>query len=152
MSPRVFLILPAVVPFALDVALTLWGQSAAYWAGAYDQAAEMAPVGRALLQTHPLAFAAAAVGYAGLFSLAIRFLPGWMALWISLGYLIAHTSGANSWLIHQDVRLEALHNAAMSGFAALCYSLCFRRRQRPSTSRGPGEANAGAARPDAAQR
>ncbi|HEV7280115.1 MAG TPA: hypothetical protein VGN57_07885 [Pirellulaceae bacterium] len=152
MSPRVFLILPAVVPFALDIALTLWGQPAEYWAGSYSHAAEMAPVGRALLQYHPLAFVAAAIGYAGLFSLAIRFLPGWIALWLSLGYLLAHTSGANSWLIYQDVRLEALHNVGMSGFAALCFSLYFRRSRIPKVAGKADEAGGIQPRPDVAER
>lgn len=152
MSPRVFLILPAAVPFAFDVALTLGGQPAAYWAGDYDQASEMAPVGLALLRYHPLAFAAAAIGYAALFSLAIRFLPAWMALWISLGYLIAHTSGANSWLIYQDVRLEAVHNIAASGFAALCYSLYFRRSRDPQRPSNPSDAAAAEPRPDSSER
>ena len=60
MSPRVYLIVPALAAFVIDVALTLWGQPREYWNGDYGVAQEMAPVGFALLAHHPLAFVLAA--------------------------------------------------------------------------------------------
>lgn len=152
MSPRVYLIVPALAAFVIDVALTLWGQPREYWNGDYGVAQEMAPVGFALLAHHPLAFVLAAAGYAILFSLAIRFLPGWLALWLSLGYLVAHSSGANSWLLYVDVRLEALNNGVAAGLAALCYSAYFRRIWSDRLRLKADERSAKAPLPDAAER
>jgi hypothetical protein len=122
-------VLPALVPFSIDIAATLIGQSKEYWQGDYSQVLEQTPIGLRLLQLHPLAFLAAAVVYAVTIATAIRWLPVTIAVWISLGYLIAHTSGVNSWIAwhpHHAI-LEPLHNMGASGFAAWCYLRYFRR-------------------------
>jgi hypothetical protein len=89
---------------------------------------ERAPVGMYLLQFHPLTFVVAAVAYALAIMVAIRWLPLAIAFWISLGYLIAHTTGVNSWIAWhpQHAILEPLHNVCVSAIAAWSYLRYFR--------------------------
>jgi hypothetical protein len=130
---RIYLVLPAVVPFAIDAALTLIRQPADYWQGNFWLANESAVVGLYLLQWHPLAFAAASLVYATGFAAAIRYLPEPIARWLSFGFLIAHSSGINSWLQYHYI-LEPIHNCLAALFAAWCYSAYFRRIGRAEHS------------------
>jgi hypothetical protein len=127
---RRYLVAACVVPFAVDVTCTLWGQSADYWQGNRAIVNESTWVGFRLLQAHPLIFAAASMLYAIGFSLLIRFLPRPLALWLSFGFFVAHTSGVNSWLGYHAIG-EPLHNALAAGWGAYCYSHYFRSRGFP---------------------
>lgn len=124
-DPRWILAVPAVAAFGVDVTLTLLGQSPQYWNGEYFAANEGAPVGLFLLRMHPTAFLFGAWAYAAGVSTLIRYLPHALALWLSLGFLIAHTSGVNSWLYSKPY-WEPVHNTIGAALAAYCYAIYFR--------------------------
>ncbi len=124
---RWLLILPPLFEFVADIVFTLQGQPASYWEGHTSNALEANPVGLYLLGWHPGAFLTCAIAYALFFSAAIAWLPEFWAFWISLGLLIAHASGTNSWLLMQGSWWEGLHNTLAAAVAAICYRAYFIR-------------------------
>jgi hypothetical protein len=82
----------------LDGGLTLLGQPDGYWAGEFARATEWNPLGRRLLLLHPLAFALALLGWAGLVSAAALLLPARAARALTLLVQVGHTCGAATWL------------------------------------------------------
>jgi hypothetical protein len=87
----------------LDGGLTLQGQPDAYWAGQYDWAVELNPLGRWPLQAHPAWFAAALLCWALAFCSAILYLPDNLARPFSFAVQFGHTLGAASWLARLGV-------------------------------------------------
>lgn len=91
-----------VAPLVLcstDAALTLAGQAAAYWSGAYHRVNEASPTFHHLLTIHPAAFAAGIAAWMAIFLCLIILLPDTLALIVSLVVTIGHATGAATWLI-----------------------------------------------------
>jgi hypothetical protein len=83
----------------LDSALTLGGQSAAYWAGNYSRVNEASPTFHQLLAYHPLAYFAGQAGWILVFTLMILLMPQTLALMTSIAVTLGHTLGAASWFV-----------------------------------------------------
>jgi mannose/fructose/N-acetylgalactosamine-specific phosphotransferase system component IIC len=124
---RRYLIAAALLPFGVDIICTLGGQSATHWQADYAVPNESNAVGFRLLALHPMLFVGGAVLYAMGIALAIRYLPAWLAVWLSFGYFVAHTSGVNSWLGYHAIG-EPIHNMLAAGWGAYCYWCYFRQR------------------------
>jgi len=92
------LCLPPLVFCTFDAGITLFGQSAAYWAGAYGCVREGSPTPNHLLQIHPTAFATGILVWEMLFVVAILLLPDVLALILSIAVTFGHTAGAATWL------------------------------------------------------
>jgi hypothetical protein len=92
------LCVPPILLSGLDGALTLTGQSSAYWAGDRAQVNELSPTFHWLLTVHPLAFVAGWVVWVLVFVGLILLLPKMLALTASLAVTTAHEWGASSWL------------------------------------------------------
>jgi hypothetical protein len=92
------LCLPALVFCALDAGLTLFGQSAAYWAGEYRCVSEGSPIPNHFLQFHPIAFAIGILLWAMLFVIIILLMPDVLALIVSIVVTFGHVWGASTWL------------------------------------------------------
>ncbi len=95
---RLWLVLPPLLVCLADQVVTLSGQPAEYWAGATLHAREGSPPALWLLQQHPLAYIAAAAGYALGFSVAIILLPRLLAQTLAVGLVLGHAWGTASWL------------------------------------------------------
>ena len=102
---RAWLCLPFLVLFAVDVAVTLHGQSPAYWAGDYVDANEGFPIFAAALAAHPLAFIGLCALWGAIFSLIIVAAPARIAEITSLALINGHTWGAMTWLVY-DLQLN----------------------------------------------
>lgn len=85
---------------AADGALTLGGQSAAYWAGQRDATNELSPMFHALLVVHPAAFAAGIAGWMAVFVTAIVIAPPALASVFSMAVALGHAMGAITWLVN----------------------------------------------------
>jgi hypothetical protein len=96
---RAWLCIGPVFFCLLDGVLTLLGQSDAYWNGQYEQARELNPLGLWPLQQHPALFAAALLGWVGVFGTAIFCLPSNLARPLAFAVQFGHTLGAASWLV-----------------------------------------------------
>ncbi len=90
------LCLPPVAFGLLDATLTLAGQPAAYWGGAYAQVAEASPTFNHLLAMHPLAFVAGILAWMAVF---VGILPDTLALIACIAVTLGHTVGAATWLL-----------------------------------------------------
>jgi hypothetical protein len=95
------LCLSPLVFYALDNGLTLFGQSAEYWAGNYRCANEASPTFNHLLQIHPAAFLAGTLLWAAMFVAVILLLPAFLALITSIVVTFGHTLGAATWLMYR---------------------------------------------------
>jgi hypothetical protein len=93
------LALPPVAFCALDMSLTLWGQSAEYWAGNYSHVNEVSPTLNSLLQISPVAFIVGCVSIALLGVTTILLLPEGLALITSIAGVLGGTYGASTWLL-----------------------------------------------------
>jgi hypothetical protein len=93
------LCLPPIVFCTLDGALTLLGQSEAYWAGMRHTANELSPTFHQLLMVHPWAAVAGFLAWMAIFVGVILLLPGMLALSMSIAVTIGHTAGACTWLV-----------------------------------------------------
>ncbi|RIK81889.1 MAG: hypothetical protein DCC67_07790 [Planctomycetota bacterium] len=93
------LCLPPLALAVLDGALTLAGQSEAYWAGDYRQVNEMSPTFHHLLTSHPLAFAVGFAAWMAVFVGLILLLPATLALLVAIAVTFGHTAGAATWLL-----------------------------------------------------
>jgi len=98
-SRRGFLfVVPVIVPGAVDALLTLAGQPSEYWSGNFSASREWNPLGRILLQQHPLLFAGIAFAWVGLVSLAILRLPLRLAAVLSFVVMLVHALCGACWL------------------------------------------------------
>jgi hypothetical protein len=93
------LCLPPLAFSVLDGSLTLIGQSAEYWAGAYARVNESSPTFNHLLAAHPLAFAAGLLGWMAVFVGIILLLPDTFALVVSIAVTLGHAVGAATWVL-----------------------------------------------------
>lgn len=93
------LCLPPLAFSAFDGFLTLAGQSAEYWNGAYEQVNEASPKFHQLLAIHPLAFAAGLCTWMFVFVGAILLVSDTIALILSIAVTFGHTVGAATWLL-----------------------------------------------------
>jgi len=115
MLRRVRLWVAPVCFCAVDAAVTLAGQSPAYWSGERVEAWEANPVGLWLLWLHPLAFAAGAVASMELYVLLLERLPRNLARLASFVILFLHALGAATWF----VRLGAVGYVVAAGWLLL---------------------------------
>jgi hypothetical protein len=92
------LCLPPLLFSTFDAGITLYGQSAAYWAGEYHWALEGSPTPNHLLQIHPLAFALGILAWQMLFVVAILLLPDVLSLIACIAITFGHTACAATWL------------------------------------------------------
>ena len=99
---RGWLLLPAVVVYAVDVGLTLAGQDAAYWQGDYSLAIEGNPLAYPLLAHSPWLFIGAALVWAVLFSTVILLWRHRAAEWLAVLNTVGHTFGGACWLARLD--------------------------------------------------
>lgn len=93
------LCLPPLAFSVLDNALTLAGQSAEYWGGAYDWVNEASPTFNHLLATHPLAFVGGVFAWMAVFVGIILLLPDTLALVVCIAVTLGHTVGSATWLL-----------------------------------------------------
>jgi hypothetical protein len=91
-------VVPAAL-IALDVGLTLAGQSPDYWRGHYAAADELNPPACWALQQHPLLFAAGGAVWLGAVSAGLLLLPRGWARATALAVVFGHTVGSASWLV-----------------------------------------------------
>ena len=131
-TDRLYLVLPAVVPMAIDFAVTLLGQHPRYWDG-YRLVEESTRLWRSLMFIHPAAFVAGGMLYAGIAAVGIYFLPKLLAWWLSIVLLVTHVSGARSWLWKFSgdhfVLWEVTLHGSMALLATVCYLKASRQRQ-----------------------
>jgi hypothetical protein len=90
--------LPPLALLSADVALTLQGQPAAYWAGEPACAREGNPLARWFLLHGPAAFVAAAVCWGAAISAALLAWRHPLAPFLALAVTVGHAAGAASWL------------------------------------------------------
>lgn len=93
------LCLPPLAFAVLDGSLTLAGQSAEYWGGAYTRVNEVSPTFHHLLAAHPLAFAGGLLGWMAVFVGFILLVPDTLALVVSIVITFGHAVGAATWVL-----------------------------------------------------
>src|SRR5262245_25298411 len=98
MTRPVWLVLPPLLCYGLDVTLTLAGQPAPYWAGDRAAVREANPLARWLLACHPAAFALAALGWGLTVAVVLWWRPGRLAVVLAFALTLLHAVGAASWL------------------------------------------------------
>jgi len=98
-SRRVWLMVPTWLLMAADVALTLAGQTAAYWAGDHAAAVELNPVALVLLAVSPWLFVGLAVAWAAALGAGVLWWRHPCAEWLAVGVAFGHALGGSSWLI-----------------------------------------------------
>src|SRR5260370_28494703 len=87
--------LPCLLPWMLDVGLTLHGQPAAYWAGDYARTTEGAAFYRRLYAVHPAAGVGEHLVWVGLVGGLLVLLPAAPAVVLALAVAVGHTWGAS---------------------------------------------------------
>jgi hypothetical protein len=100
---RLWLALPPFVLCVADAALTLRGQSAAYWNGDYASVLELNPLGRVLLERHPAAFVVGIAVYLGLLVAAALLLPRRGAILLTFVLTVGHVIGGAGWLAREGI-------------------------------------------------
>src|SRR5689334_6033399 len=103
MPRRVRLWVGPVVACAIDAAVTLACQPAAYWSGDRAAAEEANPLGMWVLRLHPWAFAGGAAALLGLYVVLIERLPPWLGRVASFVILFLHAAGAASWAAREGL-------------------------------------------------
>jgi hypothetical protein len=98
MGQRCWLLLLALMPFAVDVTLTLLGQCPDYWQGDYQLALEGNPLARPFLAWHPWMFVALVLAYAAGVTASIYLLRLRLAFWLATLIALGHVVGGCSWL------------------------------------------------------
>src|SRR5262245_6930149 len=96
-----WLLLPPIALCALDMGLTLYGQSNAYWAGNYADVNEGSASFAKYLSIHPLVFAGASAIWILTFAAVILLLPEKLALTVVVAIVIGHMAGAATWLMYR---------------------------------------------------
>jgi hypothetical protein len=97
----VWLLVPPILLCCLDLGLTLYGQSDAYWSGNYGHVDELSPSFGRSLALHPLAFVATGLAWVSIFSSLISILPEKLAMMLSICVVMGHMTGAASWLAYR---------------------------------------------------
>jgi len=95
---RWWLVAPVGVLFAADVALTLCGQPAEYWAGDTSAAVEANPLAHPLLARSPWLFAGLATAWIVIVMAAILKWKHPASAWLAAGVALSHALGGSSWL------------------------------------------------------
>lgn len=85
---------------SVDVGLTLSGQPARYWQGEGNVVHEANPLGRLLLQVHPLALGLSVVVETALAGILLLAWPTRRSSRFVLVLILLHALGAASWLTH----------------------------------------------------
>jgi hypothetical protein len=98
---------PCVLPWALDVALTLHGQPAAYWAGDYARTTEGGAFYRRLYALHPAAGVGGHALVLGLVGGLLVALPERAAVVLALVAAFGSTWGASTWVERELVTRAA---------------------------------------------
>jgi hypothetical protein len=93
------LLVPAVAVLAIDVALTLGGQSSAYWSGNYAEAVEGNPLALPFLACGPQVFIALATAWGLLVVLVLAWWRHWASDCLALFFTFGHAIGGSSWLV-----------------------------------------------------
>lgn len=96
-----WLLLSPIVLCLLDIGLTLYGQSDAYWDRNFRSVNEMSPSFAGFLAIHPLVFVAAVILWIAIFSALILVLPEKLALTLVVAIVIGHMAGAATWLAYR---------------------------------------------------
>jgi hypothetical protein len=99
MRARWWLCLSALAPYVLDVALTLIGQPAAYWAGAHDSAQEANPLAAWLMRAGPAVFGLAAGLWAVVFGVLLLFWRNRLVWPLAFVLALVHGVGAATWMV-----------------------------------------------------
>ena len=94
------LCVPPLVFWALDLTLTLVGQSAEYWQGHWGHVNVGPPTFEYLLAVHPAAFAAGMAGWAAIFVMVLLLLPDTLALIVSVVIVLGHAAGSATWIYY----------------------------------------------------
>jgi len=97
---RAWLIAPAWLLIAIDVTLTLAGQSDAYWSGDFGTAMEGNPLAYPILARGPLPFVLMAVAWALLIGISVAMFSTRRAPWFAAVAAVGHAVGASTWLVH----------------------------------------------------
>jgi hypothetical protein len=135
---RLGLMLPPVLLSCLDGAVTLWGQSPAYWAGDYSHVNEGSPVFHDLLALHPLAFLAGSLAWWGTLAGLILLLPETLALIVSIAAVFGHTTGTLTWLMQAPWPGYQIGNlVAVLSAVLLALGIRWAYGPRPPGSAGP---------------
>jgi hypothetical protein len=90
--------LPCLLPWLLDVTLTLHGQPPEYWAGDYSRTTEGAAFYRRLYELHPAAGVGGNVLFIVLVGALLARLPEWLAVVLALAVAFGSTWGASTWV------------------------------------------------------
>ena len=120
-----WLLLPPIAICALDIAITLYGQSDRYWAGDYASVNEVSPSFGRYLAIHPTAFIAAGMLWIVIFSLIIALLPRFWATFTSVGVVLGHMTGSTSWLVYRFGSYQSAN--VLFALTAFLLVLAFRR-------------------------
>ena len=96
---RLWLCVPVVIMVALDHGLTLWGQSAEYWAGDYTQVNEASEALAGELRIHLLAFVMTSIALTLFWCTIILLVPKRAAMVIALTLAQANSFGAGTWVV-----------------------------------------------------
>lgn len=113
--------LPCLLPWALDVALTLHGQPPAYWAGDYAQTTEGGAFYRRLYELHPAAAVGGHVLAFGLLVVLLVLLPERPAVALALAGAFGSTWGASTWVQREFITRAAWGSpAAVDWYQATC--------------------------------
>jgi hypothetical protein len=90
--------LPCLLPWVLDVTLTLHGQPPEYWAGDYTRTTEGAAFYRRLYEIHPSAGVGGNLLFIGLIGALLVLLPERLAVVLALAAAFGSTWGASTWV------------------------------------------------------
>lgn len=134
MSSRLWLLLPALILYSIDVTMTLAGQPAEYWAGDYERVIEYNPIARALLVYHPGLFAGAAVAWALVVAAFVLWVRHPLARWVAILLTVGCAVGGSSWLVRTG-STGWLFAAVYLVVASWLTGVCWRRSQAGAVSR-----------------
>jgi hypothetical protein len=95
---RAWLVMPAWLWLAADVALTLAGQPNDYWKGDYTNAVEANPLAYPILARGPWPFLLLAAVWAMLIGVAVACLSHQLAGWFVFLAAVVHAVGGGTWL------------------------------------------------------
>lgn len=98
MRKKLWLCVPFAVLWAMDLGLTLAGQSPAYWQGNYSAVNEWFPPFALVMRHGPVLFLFMSPLWVLVFSALIVVLPDIASQVLSLALVIGHTWGAMTWL------------------------------------------------------
>jgi len=97
-TKRLWFIAPFWLCLAVDVTLTLAGQSEEYWNGDYTAATEANPFAHPILVIGPWIFALLAIGWSALLAGLAVWIPHRALAWIVVVLTVAHAIGGSTWL------------------------------------------------------